>query len=130
MLMKNYAEVNKEEFPIIRVTFTGESANDHNFPLYLDDVKMSYDNKSKIAIIFDATDAVLPGLAYQKMQAQWLEDNTQMMINFCVGTAYVIPNIIIRNVLKAIFAFQNQPVPYMICSDVKAAENWTKMQLS
>ena len=130
MLMKNYAEVNKDGFPIIRVTFTGESANDHNFPLYLDDVKMSYDNKSKIAIIFDATDAVLPGLAYQKMQAQWLEDNMQMMINFCVGTAYVIPNIIIRNVLKAIFAFQNQPVPYMICSDVKAAENWIKTQLS
>jgi hypothetical protein len=64
------------------------------------------------------------------MQAQWLKDNTQLMKDFCVGTAYIIPNIIIRNVLKAIFSFQNQPVPYIICEDVSKAEAWIIKQLA
>jgi hypothetical protein len=92
--------------------------------------KQSYDCKNKVALIFDANNAVLPGLAYQQMQAQWLKDNTEMMQNYCVGTAYVITNVIIRNVLKAIFTFQGQPVPYLVCSTVLEAEDWVKRQLA
>lgn len=127
--MKNYAVVNKMDFPIVTVTFTGEEANEENFPLYLEEVKQSYDHKNKLAIIFDATNAVFPALEFQKMQAEWLEDNTKMMQDFCVGTAYVIPNMIIRGVLKAIFAFQSQPVPYLVCSKNTEAELWAKKQL-
>lgn len=44
------------------------------------------------------------------------------MKNYCVGTAYVIPNLIIQNVLKAIFKFQKQPVPYIVCNEISEAE--------
>ncbi len=127
--MDKYAEIDKSAFPIIQVTFTGNDAKDDNFPAYLEEVRQSYDHKNNLAIIFDATNAVFPGIAYQQMQAQWLKDNEQMMKDFCKGTAYIIPNIIIRNVLKAIFAFQKQPVPYLVCSDQREAQAWIKVQL-
>lgn len=127
--MKKYAIIDDVQFPIIRVTFTGESADSENFPFYLSEVKQTYDHKKNLAIIFDATDAVLPALSFQQMQAQWLKDNTQLMKDFCAGTAYIIPNIIIRNVLKAIFSFQSQPVPYIICAETTKAEEWVSKQL-
>ncbi len=127
--MDKYAEIDKSAFPVVLVTFTGNNAQDDNFPLYLEEVRQSYDHKNYLAIIFDATNAVFPGISYQKIQAQWLKDNEQMMKDFCKGTAYIIPNIIIRNVLKAIFAFQKQPVPYLVCSDQQEAQAWIKVQL-
>jgi len=127
--MKKYAEVDSTAFPIIRVVFTGEAANSENFPLYLNEVKQSYQSKQTIAIIFDATKATLPGVRYQKMQANWLKENEQLMKDFCAGTAYVIPNRVIRNVLSAIFAFQKQPVAFKVCRDNAEAENWVKGQL-
>lgn len=127
--MKKYAEIDRSDFPIIKVVFTGESAQADNFPLYLEEVRQSYDGKNALAIIFDASKAVFPGIAYQKMQATWLKENQQLMKDFCKGTAYIIPNLIIRNVLQAIFAFQTQPAPYLVCSNYQEAEDWVKKQL-
>ena len=128
--MKKYAEIDSSEFPIIKVCFTGEAANAENFPLYLNEVKQTYAAKQSLAIIFDATKAVMPAIKYQKMQAQWLKENEQLMKDYCKGTAYVIPNRIIRNVLSAIFAFQKQPVPYKVCSKLSEANNWINEELA
>lgn len=127
--MKRYATVDSTEFPLIRVQFTGEKATDENFPVYLKEVEATYDRKNRIGILFDATHATFPGLKYQKMQAQWLKDNQQLMQKYCAGTAYVIPNTLIRNVLKAIFALQKQPVPYRVCGEVSEAGEWLGTQL-
>lgn len=127
--MNKYAEVDSSEFPIIKVVFTGEAATAENFPVYLDEVKQNYASEQPIAIIFDATEAVFPGITYQKMQAQWLKDNEQLMKDFCKGTAYVIPNLIIRKVLSAIFTFQKQPVAYWVGSNYTEAVDWAKTQL-
>ncbi|HKK87353.1 MAG TPA: hypothetical protein VJ917_00800 [Saprospiraceae bacterium] len=127
--MNKYAQIDSSEFPIVKVVFTGEAANADNFPMYLDELKKNYDNEQPLAIVFDATNAVLPGMRYQKMQAQWLKDNEQLMKSYCRGTAYIIPNPIIRNVLSAIFTFQKQPVPYSVCSSYKEAITWVKNQL-
>lgn len=127
--MNKYANIDSSDFPIINVVFTGEAATDENFPVYLKEVERNYDRKEPLAIIFDATDAVLPGITYQKMQAQWLRDNQQLMKDYCKGTAYVIPNRVIRGVLNAIFAFQKQPVPYQVCGTYDEAKKWVGEQL-
>jgi cAMP phosphodiesterase len=127
--MTTYAEIDSSEFPIIKVVFTGEAATQENFPDYLQKLKDNYNSRESIAIIFDATKAVLPGITYQKMQAKWLKENEQLMKDYCIGTAYVIPNRIIRNVLSAIFAFQKQPVEYLVCKDLMEAEAWVRGQL-
>lgn len=127
--MKKYANITSSEAHKFIVTFTGEVADHENFPFYLDALDRIYDRKEKVGIIFDATKAVFPGLTYQKMQAKWLKDNTDKMINFCVGTADVVPNVVIRNVLKAIFTLQKQPVAFIVCKEAKEADAWLEARL-
>ncbi|WP_340153607.1 STAS/SEC14 domain-containing protein [uncultured Marivirga sp.] len=122
--MKSYAIVDSTRMPIITVTFTGEKSTDENFQTYLDEVEKCYDDRKTIAIIFDASNAVIPKLSHQKKQATWLSQHWKLMQNYCLGTAYVIPSTAIRAVLKMIFSFQNQPVPYKIVSNLEEAESW------
>lgn len=127
--MSKYAEIDSSDFPIIKVVFTGEAASEDNFSTYLFELKQIYLSKLPIAILFDASNAVFPGIKYQKMQAQWLKDNEQLMKSFCQGTAYVIPNFLIRNVLNTIFTFQKQPVDYKVCRTYSEAVSWIKNKL-
>lgn len=129
-MINKYALIKREEFPVVVVKFTGHKATDENFAQYLEELKVLYAKKEKLAIIFDASNAVFPGIKYQKMQGDWLKENEQMMKDYCAGTAYVITNTIIRGVLKTIFKFQKQPVPYYICSDYVEANNWVSQKLS
>ncbi len=112
--------------PIIQIQFTGIAGTDENFIRYLEDTKACYDNRQKIAIIFDATNAIMPSLKHQKMQALWLKENKELMEKYCIGTAYIIPNIAIRTVLKMIFSFQSQPVPYRVIKTNEEAMTWVK----
>jgi hypothetical protein len=127
--MSKYAEVDTSRFPLVYVTFTGEKANDTNFQAYLDAVRACYDRQEPLAIIFDGTNANLPGFTYQKMQADWLRKNESLMTNFCKGTAYIIPSPFVKAILKAIFALQRQPVPYEVFGTVEEGEQWVKGQL-
>ena len=127
--MKKYATIDSSNQPIIKVVFTGEQADDDNFPFYMQEVKDVYEKKNKVVIIFDASNAIMPAMKYQKMQGDWLKNNEQLMKDYCLGTAYIIPNLIIRNVLKAIFTFQKQPVEYLVCKNTNEAQNWTAEKL-
>ena len=127
--MNKYATVDSSKNSIIEVIFTGEQANDDNFPFYMQEVKAVYEQQKKVVIVFDASNAVMPALKYQKMQGDWLKENEQLMKDYCLGTAYIIPNLIIRNVLKAIFTFQKQPVDYLVCKTLNEAQIWTNEKL-
>ncbi len=129
-MINKYALIKAEEFPVVVVEFTGHKATDENFAQYLEELNGLYAKKERLAILFDASNAVFPGIKYQKMQGDWLKENEQMMKDYCAGTAYVITNTIIRGVLKTIFKFQKQPVPYYICSDYVEANNWVIQKLS
>ena len=122
--MNKYAHINTENLPIVEVVFTGEQATDENFPMYMQEVKDVYEKQNKVVLIFDASNAVFPAIKYQKAQADWLKENEKLMKDYCLGTAYIIPNLIIRNVLKAIFTFQKQPVDYLVCKNIDDATNW------
>ncbi len=122
--MKPYATIDESDFPLVKIRFTGNKSSDENFRAYLEQTKACYRDKQRIAIIFDASDASIPSLAHQKMQANWLKENRQLMENLCAGTAYIIPNAAIRTILKMIFSIQKQPVPYYICETEKEAAEW------
>ena len=124
--MEPYAIIDESSFPIVRIGFTGSKSTDHNFQSYLDQTKACYRHGKKLAIIFDAANASIPSLSHQKMQANWLKENDELMQNFCVGTAYIIPNAAIRAILKMIFSFQKQPVPYKIFKTEPEADAWVK----
>lgn len=124
--MKAYAKIDSSQLPVVTVTFTGEKSTDKNFQEYLDGVERCYDDRQTIAIIFDASKAAIPRLSDQKKQASWLNQHWKLMQNYCLGTAYVIPSPAIRAVLKMIFSFQNQPVPYKIVSKMEEAHEWVR----
>ncbi len=127
--MKKYAVIDSSDFPLVKVVFTGEQPDKQNFALYLQEVKDCYSPEEKLAIVFDAAKAVLPGLTYQKMQADWLKENTSLMQNYCQGTAYVIPATPVRKVLQMIFTLQRQPVPWKVVKTVDEAKAWAMQQL-
>ncbi|HET8861392.1 STAS/SEC14 domain-containing protein [Marivirga sp.] len=124
--MKPYALIDSSNMPFITVTFTGEKSTDENFQKYLEDLENCYEKRETITLIFNATNAVIPKLSLQKKQALWISQHWKMIQTYCKGTAYVIPNMAIRAVLKTIFSFQNQPTPYKIYSTTEEAENWTQ----
>jgi hypothetical protein len=124
--MKPYAHIDSSKMPVVTVTFTGEKSTDDNFQQYLDELESCYDDRKQIAIIFDASNATIPKLSHQKKQASWLSQHWKLMQNYCIGTAYVIPSTAIRAVLKMIFSFQNQPVPYQIVAKMEEAHAWIK----
>jgi len=122
--MDPYAIIDELGFPLVRITFTGNKSTDDNFQIYLDQTKACYRHGKKLAMIFDASRATIPALSHQKMQANWLKENNNLMQEYCLGTAYVIPNTAIRGILKLIFSFQTQPVPYKIFQTYEEASTW------
>lgn len=124
--MNDYATIDESEFPLIRIRFTGEKSTDENFQRYLSQTRDCYRHKKKLAIIFDAREAGIPALSHQRMQADWLRENRGLMQDYCQGTAYVIPNKVIRAVLRVIFSLQKQPVPYKIFEKEAEAEKWVR----
>ncbi len=119
-----YAVVDKSDLTLVTVTFTGNKPTDESFSTYLQELEACYDDRKSLAMLFDATKAVTPKLSYQKLQAQWLDEHWLLLKNYCKGTAYVIPSAPIRIVLKMIFSFQNQPVPYKVFSAKEEALQW------
>lgn len=128
--MNKYAIINSNNFPVINIVFTGNDATDENFSQYLDEIKKVYSLEKKVVIIFDASKAVIPGINYQIMQANWLKENKELMVNYCLGTAYIIPSLIIRNILKAIFVIQKQPVDYIVCKNSIQANDWIQKKIN
>ncbi len=124
--MDPYATVDETRFPLVRITFTGNKSNDQNFKTYLDETKACYRHEEKLAIIFDASNAGVPSLSHQKMQADWLRENRKLMEDYCAGTVYIIPKPAIRAILKVIFSFQKQPLPYKIVEHESEAAEWVK----
>ncbi|MEM6643584.1 MAG: STAS/SEC14 domain-containing protein [Bacteroidota bacterium] len=126
---QGYATFDRTHFPFIKITITGTSATEENFKAYLSDLSKNYAEKERIKILFDASKATFPGFKFQKMQSDWIKENEHLMKNYCAGTAYVIPNAIIRTALNLIFKLQPQPVPYKVVSNQDDANIWLQ-QLS
>ena len=128
--MEKYAIIDESAFPLITIQFTGAKSTDENFIAYLQENKDCYRHEEKLGIIFDASEASIPSMKHQQMQANWLKTNKNLMEKYCVGTAYVIPSAAIRTILRVIFSFQKQPVPYRIFKHNQEAKDWIKSALS
>lgn len=124
-----YADFDTTEFPLARVKFTGEKSTDQNFQEYLHQLEALYLRREVFAIVFDATEAAIPNLRHQKMQAYWLRNNSELVETYCRGTAYIILKSTTRAILKLIFAINPQPVPYKVVVTEADARKWALSQL-
>lgn len=127
--MNPYAFIDQSDFPLVTVTFTGAKATDENFQTYLEELSGIYAKEEPFIMVFDATQAVLPNIKYQRRQAQWMSEHHQSIETYCLGTAYVIPHDIIRTVLKAIFALQPQSAPYEVFATLEGGMAWARSRV-
>ena len=120
-----FATFDRDTFPIITITFTGEKATRANFGEYLDELSANYDRKVPFALVFDASQSLSLNPIYQKQQADWMKQNEALIVSYCRGSAFVIPGAMMRNILKMIFAISRHPVPFRVFSTVVEARQWT-----
>lgn len=109
-----YATFDEGQFPIVTITFTGTKSTDDNFRNYLNRIRNIYHKQMRFVLIFDATNASIPGVKHQLMQASWLKENNELIERYCLGTVYIISNVLVRGILRSIFALQKQPCPYIV----------------
>jgi hypothetical protein len=127
--MKPYAIIERRRFPLITVTFTGERETPENFEKYLHALEKNYQPKEPIALVFDASDAPIPGRPYQKLQADWMTKHQSTIKSFCLGVAYIAPNPLLRPVLRIIFSMQKNPTEFKVFANLKSGEEWAKRRL-
>jgi len=127
---QRYAEVGPVVDNILTVRFTGVASTDQNFETYLTEVRDRYRDAGTIGVLFDASSASLPHYRHIRMQADWLKTHWELMKLQCAGTAYVIPNGMVRGILNMIFTLQEQPVAYEVFSNNAAAQGWLRERLN
>ncbi|MGY6560373.1 MAG: STAS/SEC14 domain-containing protein [Nitritalea sp.] len=127
--MEAYATFTPLMQGIVLIRFTGAAGTKENFENYLQETLALYAEKQPLCLLFDASQASIPGTALQKMQADWLKTHEDLMQRYCRGTAYVIRNTLVRTVLKAIFALQRQPVPYALFKTNEEALTWCEQRM-
>ena len=127
--MAPYATVDRSAFPLVVVTFTGAAATPENFQAYLEDLEKNYKPRAPFALVFDASQASIPGLHYQKKQAAWMKSHEELIRAYCRGVAYVLSNALLRPVLSLIFKLQAQPVPFRVWPDRAAGIAWAESRL-
>lgn len=124
--MENYATFDRSTFPLIVVKFTGTKADDENFAVYLEGLRANYDAEKPFALIFDASDAASPSIKYQQRQAQWMKEHQTLIQTYCLGIAYVVPNVLLRGILKMIFSIQKSSVPFKVFGSMEQGLAWAE----
>ncbi|MEL7530021.1 MAG: STAS/SEC14 domain-containing protein [Bacteroidota bacterium] len=121
-----YAHFDRNTFPLIIIRFTGEKETPENFAAYLAGLYANYERKEAFALVFDATQAPTPNPVYQQKQAKWMKEHEALIKTYCRGVAYVMPNGLLRGVLKMIFSLQKNPVPFKVMSNLEEGRKWAR----
>jgi hypothetical protein len=124
-----YYVMDQSTWPVVTVKFI-DPATDDEFDAYLRSLEALYDRETPFALVFDARDAAYLPRQYRKRQAQWIDDNEAQIREYLAGTAYVIPSAVLRGVLRAIFALQDQPAEYVVTDTLEDAHAWAETQVS
>ncbi|MFK7949092.1 MAG: STAS/SEC14 domain-containing protein [Saprospiraceae bacterium] len=130
--MKPYAVVNREAFPIVMVTFTGEKATAENFRHYLYELFLSYNERKPFSVIYITTNKLtlpIPSSQFQQEQIEWMESHEKLIKKYCRNVVYIAPHFVIKTFLKIFLYFQKHPVPYKVIGLIKDGEDWIKKQL-
>jgi hypothetical protein len=120
--------MDRSTWPVVTVTFL-DRPTDEEFEAYLRELEALYENEEPFGLVFDARNAAYLPRSYRQRQADWIDANRDMIERYLAGTAYVIDSVLLRNVLRAIFALQEQPVPYTVEGAMQDAYDWVGRRL-
>lgn len=125
-----YAHFHREQFPLVVIAFTGVKETNENFKTYLHGLEENYSRKEKLALVFDARQALSLNPVYQAKQAAWMQKNKSTIKSYCRGIAYVVPQPFLRQVLQFIFKITPNPVSFRVFEDMQEGIEWAEHQLA
>lgn len=74
--------------------------------------------------IFDMTHMGAISPLQREAMGNFLRDNLEALRASLVGTAFIVPNMLKRGIMQAIFWVQRYPLPHTIVGDMDAALAW------
>ena len=70
----------------------------------------------RLYLIISAQGAHRPSVEVRKLQAEWMEENRELIARCSLGIGFVIDSSLVRGALTAIFWVSRPPVPYKVHS--------------
>lgn len=119
-----YAFFDDQKWPVLYVKFRREMPTHQEFDKYLKEFSCYLNRKEKHYSIIDASESKYLQAELRIKQAKWLKENDHLLREYTLGTAYVIPNVLISFVLKGVFMIQPPSTPYTIVGSIDKAEEW------
>ena len=103
--------------------------DDATFRSYLQENDALLDRRERYAIVVDATRASVIDSAQRKLQAEWMQRRDRDLRTFCLGTAFVITNPLVRGALTAITWLSPLPMPSTVTDRRETAIAWCRARL-
>ena len=108
---------------VLEVTFGSQVPTEEAFEMYLAELLRIYKESNQgIIVIFNSEESKFVPSKLRKRQAQWMKDNEVIIREKCLMCVYVIPNLLIKFILEAIFLIQKSPVHYEIVKSTEKAK--------
>lgn len=109
---------------IVVVTFTGDSS-DEEIERYLSSMTTEILGRPERTVtILDASAGSRPSVAHGRLQMRWLDVHHDELRRFSLGTAFVVPSLLARSALRAIFWLKPMSQPHVVCKTLEEALRW------
>ncbi len=128
--MAPFAHFDERSFPVVLITITGEKPDEENFRRYLDGKLEICLKRQPFVFIIDASRSSLIGVTYQQWQADWQNENVDLLRAFCLGEAFVINDPLTRSILDNIHRETDTlPMPVTVVATLREARQWAERQI-
>ncbi len=125
-----YVAIDKSKFPVIALQFGNFEPSAQQFEEYLDEMQKLYESEEKYVIIFDSSKSQYLSTENRIKQGVWMKKNDALTKEKVLGLAFVVPSIMIRMLLNAIFLIQKPSVDYKVCTKMEEAVEWAEEKVA
>jgi hypothetical protein len=127
--MPSAIETDKSQGLLVVIRFLG-LPSESEFRQYLDDYAQMLREQTRFGTVF-VTAPSLPMMPprHARMQAQFIREHREEMIERVVCIAFALPTALMRGVLRGVFMLEASPSPYTVVSTEAEGVAWVKARL-
>jgi len=124
-----YALFDDSQMPILRISFSDKLPTDDDFDYYLAQFELYLKKEQQYIAVFDTLAMKAFPNRFIAKQASWMQRNEEKLKKYSFGAVFIINNLAIRMVLRAIFLLKTPPVLTHVVATEKEAVAWVEQQL-
>ncbi|NJM94329.1 MAG: hypothetical protein HC842_06410 [Cytophagales bacterium] len=117
----DYAHIDKSRFPLVTIAFADFEPSPKQFQSYLNQLDELHIDTDRFFLLIDASRARFLNAEMRTKHAEWIRKRQNLIRNNIWGMAFVLPNLALRLMLRALLAMQDITVPYKIFSTPEEA---------